>query len=324
MKTSIRLLVTALCLSTTVASGPAEAETKSESRTIGVVVPVLASSFWISAVYGMDKEARAQGAKLITLDAGGDANTSRQISQIQDLVQRKVDAIVVGATNGDGVKAIVEQAVEKGIPVIGISSPPNTAKLAAVVGADHYDMGRLQAQCLSKALGGKGRVTMLAGPAGQTWSELRAKGFKETLAKEAPGVAVVAENWTADSRNAALTTTEDWIQRFPDLTAVYAATDDMAAGAVSALSSADRLSAVKVSASNLSPTAQQLLNDGQLVCTSIQQTVAQGSAAVRQAIAAAAGKSVEKQVVLPAQLVTKDNLASVDLSAAVAPRDYRP
>lgn len=295
-----------------------------QDKAIGFAIPNLASSFWISAVYGAEQEAKAAGVTLVKLNAGGDANSSQQIAQIQDLAQRGVAAIIVGATNGDAVRAVVEQAVGRGIPVVGISSPPNSDRLSATVSADHYDMGRLQARCLAQAIGGKGEVAMMAGPTGQAWSDLRAKGFRETLAKEAPGVTVVAESRLADNRNAALTTAEDWTQRFPELKGVYAATDDMAAGVVAAMKAAGRMPAVRVSASNFSPTAQQLLKDRELACTSIQQVVAQGRAAFTQALAAAAKKPVEAKVVLPALLVTSDTLGEVDLSSVVAPADYRP
>jgi len=295
-----------------------------QNKTVGFAIPNLASSFWISAAYGVEQEAKAAGVTLVKLNAGGDANTSQQIAQIQDLAQRGVDAIIVGATNGDAVRAVVEQAVGRGIPVVGISSPPNSDRLSATVSADHYDMGRLQARCLAQAIGRKGQVAMMAGPTGQAWSDLRAKGFRETLAKEAPEVTVVAESRLADNRNAALTTAEDWSQRFPDLKGVYAATDDMAAGVVAAMKAAGRMPAVRVSASNFSPTAQQLLKDRELACTSIQQVVAQGRAAFTQALAAAGKQPVKAKVVLPALLVTSDTLGEVDLSSVVAPADYRP
>lgn len=298
--------------------------TLAAEKTIGFTMPDLASSFWISVTYGVEDEAKKKGVSVVKLNAGGDANAAQQIAQIQDLIQKKVDAIVVGATDGDAVKAIVEKAIAAGIPVIGVSSPPNTDKLAAIVGADHYDMGRLQAQCLAKAVGGKGNVAMMVGPSGQYWSEMRAKGFKETTEKETPDVKIIAESRLADNRNAALTTAEDWIQRFPEMNGVYSATDDMAAGIITALKSADKLDAVRVSASNLSPTAQQLLKDGELACTSIQQVVAQGRAALEQAVLAASGGEVTKQVVLPALLVTSENLGSIDLGSVVAPADYRP
>jgi TMAO reductase system protein TorT len=319
--TSCRRLVFAIALLSATGLGRAAS---AQEPTIGIAVPNLASSFWISAVYGMEDEAKKDHVAIVKLNAGGDANTSQQISQIQDLIQRKVSAIIVGATNGDGVKAIVERAIDAGIPVIGISSPPNTTKLASIISADHYGMGKLQAECLAKAIGAKGNIAMMAGPAGQAWSDKRAQGFKETLAKEAPNAKIVAESRLADNRNAALTTAEDWTQRFPDLAGVYAATDDMAAGVVSAFKEAGKSATVHVSASNFSPTAQQMLKDGDIACTSIQEVVVQGRAALQQAVNAATKKTVEPQVVTPALLVTRDNMATVDLSSAVAPADYRP
>ena len=61
-------------------------------------------------------------------------------------------------------------------------------------------MGRLQAECMGKALGGKGKVAMMSFITGQIWADLRAKGFKETLAKEFPEITIVAENRLATTR----------------------------------------------------------------------------------------------------------------------------
>jgi ribose transport system substrate-binding protein len=235
-----------------------------------------------------------------------------------------VGAIIVGATNGDAVKAVVDAAVGRGIPVIGLSSIPNTVKISSAVGADHYGMGKLQAECLAKSISGQGDVGMMAGPAGQSWADQRAKGFRETLTKESPKVRVTTESRLADNRNASLTTMEDWIQRFPDLKGVYSATDDIGAGVVGALKAAHKEAQIKVSSSNLSPTAEQLLKSGDFVCVSIQQIVLQGREAVRQAVKAAKHEATQKVVATPAILVTAQNLAKIDLSEVTAPSGYRP
>ena len=92
-----------------------------------------------------------------------------------------------------------------------------------------------------------------------------------------------------------------------------------------ALKSAKALQKVRVSASNFSPSAQQMLKDGELVCTSIQQIVSQGRAAVRVALEAAAKRPIaEKSIAMPAVAVTRDTVSSVDLSGVVAPATYRP
>jgi TMAO reductase system protein TorT len=292
--------------------------------TIGFSMPDLSESFWISMAYGVDDEAKKAGAQVIKVNAGGDANVNQQISQIQDLAQRKVSALIVGATNGDAVKPIVEIAVARGIPVVGLSSIPNSKKISAAVGADNYGMGRLQAECLAQAIGGQGGVAMMAGPAGQSWADDRARGFRETLAAKDPGVKIVTQSRLADNRNAALTTMEDWLQRFPDLKGVYSATDDIGAGVVGALKAASKGGQLKVSSSNLSPTAEDLLKSGDFACVSIQQIVLQGREAVRQALKAARHEPTQKTVATPAILVTKANLATLDLSEVTAPADYRP
>ncbi len=299
------------------------AATAAQAETIGFSVPSLTSSFWVSATYGVQKAAKEAGVELVVVDAGGDANAVQQISQIQDLVQRGVDAIVIGATNGDSVAPVVEQAIAAGIKVVGISSPPANKDLSAVVSADHYDMGKLQAECMGKALGGKGNVAMMAGPQGQTWSDRRAAGFRETLAASFPDVKIVAESRLADNRNDALRVAEDWTQRFPDVNGIYSATDDMAAGVISAFDAAG-LKDVVFTASNLSPTARDLIKSGKMSCTSIQKIVAQGSAALKAAVDASKGAAVDAEIVTPALLIDAGNIDSVDLGDVVAPDDYRP
>ncbi len=295
-----------------------------QKLTIGFSMPDLSESFWISMAYGVDAEAKKAGVEIVKVNAGGDANVNQQISQIQNLIQRKANAIIVGATNGDAVKPVVEQAVAAGIPVIGLSSIPGSPKISSAVGADHYGMGRLQAECLGKALGGKGGVGTMAGPAGQSWADERVKGFRETLAAKSPNIKIVTDSRLADNRNSALKTMEDWIQRFPDLNGVYSATDDIGAGVVDAIKAAGKSKSLKVSSSNLSPVAEELLKSGEFVCVSIQQIVLQGREAVRQAIKAAKKEKTVEQVRTPAILVTKENLAKVDLSNVRAPQGYKP
>src|SRR5262249_19852899 len=145
-------------------------------------------------------------------------------------------------------------------------------------------------------------VGMIAGPAGRSWSDQRANGFRETIKAEFPKIKVVAESRLADNRNSALNTTEDWVQRFPDLKGIYSATDDIGAGVVDGLKAANKFGPVKVSTSNFSPTAQKMLASGEFVCTAIQQIVLQGRVALREAVKAAKGESTDAKVGTPALL----------------------
>lgn len=315
-------LVAAACGGTG-ASG-SNAPSGGKSVTIGFSMPDLSESFWISVAYGIDQEAQKEGATVVKANAGGDANADQQISQLQDLIQRKVSVIIVGATNGDAIKAVVDQAVAAGIPVVGISAIPNTDKIISAIGADHYGMGKLQAECLGKSLNGQGSVAMMAGPAGQSWADERVKGFQETIAKEFSNIKILTEDRNAVDRATGLSTMQAWIARYPELSGVYTAYDDIGAGAVDAIKAAAKSGQIKVSSSNLSQIGEQMLKSDDLVCETTQQVVLQGTEAVKAAVKAANGQQPEKQVTTSVIEVTKDTLANLDFSTIRAPDGYTP
>jgi ribose transport system substrate-binding protein len=300
------------------------ASSSGDAPTIGFSAPDLSASFWVSMTYGVTDEAKKLGVDVVSVNAGGDSNANQQISQLQDLLQRNVDAMIVGATDGDAVRPVVEQALGRDIPVVGLSSLPNTDKLTSAVGTDNAGMGAIQADCLGEALSGTGKVAMFAGPVGQSWAEDRATGFTDALADKYPDLEVVTTSNTADNRNSALTTMQDIMQRYPDVSGVYTVTDDIGAGVVDALREANAAETVKVTSANFSPAAQELVSNGGFVCIAVQEIVEQGRQAVRQAVAAARGEDVEKNVVTPVVRVDSQNIDTVDLSSVRAPEGYTP
>lgn len=302
----------------------ASSSASSKQMTIGFSMPDSSESFWISMDYGIQQEAKKLGVKVITASAGGDANANQQISQLQDLMQRGVKGLIVGATDANAVTPVVDQAIAQNIPVVGASSLPNSKKLTSSVFTDNVGMGKIEAQCLGPAIGGKGNAAMLVGPAGQIWADLRAKGFTDTLKKQFPAIKIVASTRLADNRNAALTITQAWLQRFPALGGIYSVTDDTGAGAADAIQAANKSGAIKVSASNFSPAAQQLLQKGAFVCTAAQEIVTQGEQALLQAVNAAEKKPVQPVVVTPVIKLTKSNVGQISFAKLQAPAGWKP
>jgi TMAO reductase system protein TorT len=315
------LLATTLALSGAASS---QAQIPNKKILIGAALPELQGSYWISIYYGLEDEARKQGVDLAIVNAGGFDQVTRQSQQIEDLMQRKVSALIVGATNATGIRQVVQEAAAK-VPVFGLGSIPEPAdKLTSIVVADHYGMGVLQAECLAKELGGKGTVGVMMGPPGVGWAMDRAKGFKDTMAKVAPNIKVIAEKATATGRTEGLRLMEDWLQAYPGMSGVYTAVDDLGAGAVDALVSGKKAGAIKISSSNLSPIGESYLRLGFLQCESLQQIVLQARQAVRQAVAHLKGEKIERILKSPVVLVTKNNVDTLDYAEIKAPRNYRP
>lgn len=302
---------------------PALAQKAKENIVLGLSTPALNTEFWVNMYYGVVDEARRQGVQVIALDAGGYNNTLRQIQQIQDLVQRRVDALLVGATNAEAIANAVEFAALRGIPVVGLSSLPATDKLAIRVGADHYDMGVLQAKAMAEALNGRGQVAIMAGPPGASWAEARRAGFRDTIAQY-PGITIVAEQFSNSDRLSGLKLMEDWIARFPNLAGVYGATDDLSAGAADALEAAGLTGKVIVTGSNLSQIGRQYLAEGKIYANTAQQVVLQGRLAVQNVLNLLLGLPYETDIKTSSVLVTAHNLATVDMSTIAAPEGFRP
>jgi TMAO reductase system protein TorT len=321
----VTLLLSACSSKTTVTSEPSSSSsTEPKEIVIGLSVPDLSSSFWTSIVYGAQSEADRLGVKLQFVNAGGDTKVQDQISQIQNLIQKKVNVLIVGATDGMGVVPIVEQAIAKGIPVVGISSVPQTNKLISAVGTDNFKMGQLLAEALGDALKGTGEIAMMSGPAGQEWATKRADGFKIIMKAKYPNIKIVSEDHTGDNRNAALTLMQDWLQRFPDIKGIYTATDDIGAGAADAIAAANKTGSVLVASSNLSPVGVDYLKKGLIAFETTQKVVTQGIATVEQAVKAAKGERTIENVVTDIIFVDKSNIDKIDFSSVSAPKDFKP
>ena len=174
---------------------PAVAQEKGE---IAVMLPAAGDPYFKLKSFGYVDEGEKLGYEVTIYDAGGYGNLSRQVSQIEDVIQRGVDAIVLVPASSDGTVPVVEKAVDNGIPVINDGIATNTPKVTGFVGEDLYVMGEMLGVYIAEALGGKGNIAMLSGPAGLDLTNFRVSGFKDYIALF-PELQVVAEKFTSTS-----------------------------------------------------------------------------------------------------------------------------
>lgn len=298
----------------------------SDKLTFGFAMPALTHSYWIPIYYGVQDEIKKFDKKveLVVVNAGGFNRLDNQIKQVENLIQRKVDAILIGATSAQGIVPVVEEAIKKGIPVVGLGSQPKSDKVLTKVLADDYGMGRIQAEFLGSYCKGQGNVAMISGPPGLNWTIDRANGFRDTLKKKYPKMKIVAEQWTPVSRPKALSLMEDWMQRFPDLKGVYTANDDLAVGAVEAIKAAGKASQIKVTSANPTPLGMKYLKEGIIVGFAIQQTVLQGRVAARSAFNYITQGEVVSKVLTAVLPISKENADTFNYSNVLHPKEFKP
>lgn len=228
---------------TTAAEVSTEAESKAdlakgEEKTVGVSLLNSTHVFYNNIQKSMETTADEKGWKLDVQDAAGDAN--KQLSQVQDFITKKVDAIVIAPTNSAGSKSMVELADKAGIPVFTMDIKSD-GKVVCHVATDNYKGGQLAAEYLVENI-----LTEKKGTAAViTYSEIescvdREKGFTDYLKENAPNIEVVdVQNYSGDQQKAA-DVMQNMLLKHDKIDAVFCVGDPAAIGALSSITAAGK------------------------------------------------------------------------------------
>lgn len=330
LATIVLLTATAACSSsaapapTASASGAAAAastaSTPAKAFKIGVSVPDVQGPFFLAMLYGIFEEAKAQGAQVILLDAGGYGNLDKQISQMEDLISQKVDGILLDPIDDAALQPVVTKAVAAGIPVVGAGDPVG-GQAASQVTTDHAAVGKAMGDWVVKNITA-GTYIGLSGPAGANWSTTRWKAFKEVL--DGAGWTMLAEQNSDPSRDLGLKLAEDLLQRFPNATLMYAADNTIGLGAADALRAANLAGKIKLVTVVVDEDTKKAVKDGVVTMVVAQQTVKVGRDSVTALLKAMRKESVERSIGIEPVIVTKDNVDSLDYTPIAQPAGWTP
>lgn len=281
----------------------------------------LQSPFYVQLRDGAAAAAKASGDELIFLDANGDVN--KQNNDIQDLISRKVDVLIINPANADAVAPSLEAARKAGIPVVTVDRSVKDP-VAAHVGRDNKKMGKAVGEAvlaaLKKAGKAKAKVVEIQGDAGGAVMADRRDGFHAAL--QGSGVAIVAGPYAEYIRANAVTAMQDLLQANPDVAVVYAHNDDMALGALQVLQEAGRKDVLVAGVDGLSEALEAMAKGNQFVATAANDPRYLGDVTVQVARELKAGKKVPTFVDAGTMAITKANVGQVKHTALFA--EYRP
>ncbi|MFI5567000.1 ABC transporter substrate-binding protein [Streptomyces sp. NPDC051740] len=200
-----------------------------------------ANPFRIAETQSIKDEAAKRGVELLTANA--QSQFSKQISDVQTLLTKGVDLLVIAPLNSDGWDPVLQAAAAKKVPIVTIDRKINATACkdyVSFIASDFVEQGRRAADQMIEATGGKGEVAILLGSAGNNVTTERTKGFKERVAEKAPDLKVVFEQTGDFTREKGQQVTEQLIQSNPGIKGVYAENDEMGLGAVAALKGAGK------------------------------------------------------------------------------------
>jgi ribose transport system substrate-binding protein len=213
-----------------------------------------------------DEAARIGVGKLLVTNAN--AQLTKQISDIQDLLNQGAQFLIVAPVNSDGLDPALAAAKAKGVPVLTIDRKVTNTPCSdylSFIGSDFTEQGKRAADAMAKATDGKANVAILLGSSGNNVTDQRTSGFKDQVAAKYPDLKVVASQTGDFDRSKGQSVAEQLLQSNPDINAIYAENDEMGLGAVQAVLSAGKQPGkdVKIVSVDGTRNAVQSIVDGQ-------------------------------------------------------------
>ena len=288
------------------AAPPAAEAPAGETYTIAFSVPAMSFPFFVH----MEKQVRDEAAKMgnveiITLD--GQDNTTKQVADLEGVIAQGYDGLIVSPRTNEGVAPVIQQVIDAGIPVVTIDRRADgVTGLLAHVGADNVIGGEAQGEAILSLFPDGAKIIELLGTPGASPAIDRSAGLHNVI-DPAGNIEVVCQQTGNFNRNDGLTVTENCLTANPDVQAIVAANDDMALGAIEAVSAAGI--AIPVLGFDALPEALLAVRDGGMYGTVEQFPGGQSRTALQTIVNfIVSGAAPESDVVLLSpKLITTEN-----------------
>ena len=270
---------------------------------IGLAVSTQNNPFFVTLVEGAKAEAAKLGVDIQVTDAADDA--AKQTTDIETLVSSGISVLIVNPVDSDAVAGAVQAAISKGVRVISVDRAVNGVEVDCQIASDNVAGAAMATQYIVDTLGEGAVVAELQGITGASAAIDRSAGFHQVADAK---LNVVASQTANFDRAQGMSVMENMLQGNGDIQAVFAANDEMALGALEAISGAGKN--VLVVGFDATDDAVEAVKAGRMGGTIAQQPALLGATAVQNAVKLMAGETVEKNIPVEVTLITKENADS--------------
>ena len=232
-----RLLV-ATAATVAVLGGAAGVQAKeAKDVTIGFLQRTMPAPYDVAMWKEAERLAAEKGFNLVASQADGDP--IKQMQQLEDMMARGVDAVVINAVDPVTTKTAVQELIDGGLQVVFIDTEIPDVGANATFGADNEGIGKLAGEIMAKRVGaGPVKIGVIeGGPEDKFVGPARERGFLSGLEAGGTAYEVVVRGQAKYAQDLAVPAAEDMLTAHPDLDIIFGYNDAMALGAMSVLPS---------------------------------------------------------------------------------------
>lgn len=248
---------------------PTASAAKDTANQLYIEVSALGSlDYFYDHKLGMKIAGEALGVKTEYVGPA-DYDMAAMIAAFEQSIAKKPDGIVVVGFE-PSLNAIVDKAVDAGIPVVTVDADLKGSKRVAFVGTGNFEAGLTGGAKLASLVAGRGKVALLTKP-GQPNLEERIAGYKSALAKH-PEIELAQVADTQSDPNVAAQAAATLLQKYPDLAGIGCVEAAGGSGAATAVREAGKTGAVKIVAMDRGNEVLEHIKNGVISATIVQNT----------------------------------------------------
>jgi ribose transport system substrate-binding protein len=284
-----------------------------ENKDITVVlIPKVAVPFFDDCNNG-GKEAAAKLGVNYQWVAPENTQGATQVRVIEDLIAKHVNGIAISPNDPKSVEAVLKEAAAAGIKVITFDSDAPDSGRLMYIGTINKAAGKTMGDAMAKAIGGKGKVSIITGGLGALNLQERIEGVKEALIAY-PDIKVVDLQGTDDDMAKAVSVAESMLRATPDLTGVFCMSQVGGPAIYKVLSTkefANRKGKITVFAFDDLPDALKGVQEGYIQGIMVQRPITMGKLAVEHLVKLIKGEETNPENIdTGCVIVNIDNITS--------------
>lgn len=289
-------------------------EIEGNGLTIALVLKTLNNPFFVDMEKGAREAANKLGVNLIVQGSERDLDVEKQMQILENLIQRKVDAICLVPSGSQEIIPAIVKANNAGIPVLNVDNRIDMnaltkagGKVEIFIGSDNFEGGRLMGEYLITKLNGSGKIAVLEGVPGQEAGVQRLEGFLNAL-EENSGIEIVSSQTANWEMSQGYDVFQNMLEGHPEIEALFSGNDNMALGAIEAISAAGRTGEIIVLGFDAIDDARTAIKKGTMEASIAQSPELMGKLAIEYAVKIIGGEKIPEEVPVEIKLITRVSL----------------
>jgi ribose transport system substrate-binding protein len=288
--------------------------------TLAVIPMGTTHEFWKAIHAGALTAARELGVEIIWKGPLKEDDRNEQVQIVETLTNAGVDALVLTPMDDRALIAPVVEAERMGIPTIIFNSALQGDHHVAYISTDNFKGGVLAAEHVGSLLKGKGNVILIRVLASVEGSTKREEGFLQTLRTKFPDIRILSDNQYAGvSTESAYQTSENLLNRFADVQAIFTPNESSTFGCLRALEDHGLAGKVVHIGFDSSKKLIEALEQRKIRGLILQDPVGMGYQSVKTAVAFLKKQPYEKFIDTGVFLATPENMTEPLMKKFLSP-----